>query len=102
MPCREVLAWAIEELRDRVPPRFEVQARDFLRVHRKGGQACPRCGTTLSEVAPGGLRDDLVPRLPGLTPAGYSRKPLKPSNPGGGEAERSSSLTSGLTGTMMI
>jgi len=29
--------------------------RDFLRVHRKGGQACPRCGTTLSEIAPGGF-----------------------------------------------
>jgi formamidopyrimidine-DNA glycosylase len=53
--CRETLAWAIDELRVRVPPRFEVQARDFLRVHRKGGQPCPRCGTTLSEVAPGGF-----------------------------------------------
>ena len=53
--CREVLDWAIGELRDRVPPRFDVQARDFLRVHGKGGQACPRCGTTLSEVAPGGF-----------------------------------------------
>ena len=52
---REVLAWAVAELRVRVPPRFEVEVRDFLRVHRKGGQACPRCGTTLSEVAPGGF-----------------------------------------------
>ena len=52
---REILAWAIDELRQRVPPRFEVQARDFLRVHRRGGQACPRCGTTLSEVSPGGF-----------------------------------------------
>jgi len=52
---REVLPWAIDELRVRVPPRFEVEVRDFLHVHRKGGQACPRCGTTLSEVAPGGF-----------------------------------------------
>lgn len=52
---RDVLAWAVDELRQRVPPRFEVQARDFLRVHLKGGQACPRCGTTLSEVSPGGF-----------------------------------------------
>jgi formamidopyrimidine-DNA glycosylase len=52
---REVLAWAIDELRRRVPPRFEVQARDFLRVHRRGGQVCPRCGATLSEVSPGGF-----------------------------------------------
>jgi formamidopyrimidine-DNA glycosylase len=51
----EVMAWAIEELRRRVPPRFEVEARDFLRVHGRGGQACPRCGSTLSQVSPGGL-----------------------------------------------
>jgi formamidopyrimidine-DNA glycosylase len=52
---REVPAWAIQELRHRVPPRFEVEVRDFLRLHRKGGQACPRCGTTLSEISPGGF-----------------------------------------------
>ena len=51
----EVMAWAIGELRTRVPPRFEVQAREFLRVHRKGGGPCPRCGATLSEVAPAGF-----------------------------------------------
>jgi formamidopyrimidine-DNA glycosylase len=52
---REVPAWAINILRERVPPRFEVEVRDFLRVHRKGGQPCPRCGTRLSEVSPGGF-----------------------------------------------
>ena len=50
-PC----AWAIDELRRRVPPDFEVEVRDFLHVHRKGGQPCPRCGTTISEIAPGGF-----------------------------------------------
>ena len=52
---RDVLAWAIGELRRLVPPRLEVEQRDFLRVHRKGGSACPRCGATLSEVSPGGF-----------------------------------------------
>ncbi len=52
---RTVLPWAISALRARVPPRFEVEVRDFLRVHRKGGQACPRCGGRLSEVAAGGF-----------------------------------------------
>ena len=52
---REVCAWAIEELRVRVPPTFEKQARDFLRVHLHGGEPCPRCGSTLSEVSPGGF-----------------------------------------------
>lgn len=52
---RSVLPWAIDELRMRVPPRFEVEVRDFLRVHRKGGTPCPRCGTTISEISPGGF-----------------------------------------------
>lgn len=52
---RAVLPWAIGELRARVPPRFEVEVRDFLRVHRKGGTPCPRCGTTISEISPGGF-----------------------------------------------
>ena len=52
---REVVEWAVEELRTRVPPTFEKQARDFLRVHLHGGEPCPRCGTTLSQVAPGGF-----------------------------------------------
>ena len=52
---REVLPWAVDELRRRVPPRFEVEVRDFLKVHRKGGQPCPRCGTRLTEVSPGGF-----------------------------------------------
>ncbi len=53
--AREVMDWAIPELQVRVPPTFEKQARDFLRVHRRGGEACPRCGATLSEVSPGGF-----------------------------------------------
>jgi len=52
---RETLAWAVEELRRRVPPRFEVEVRDFLRVHRRGGLACPRCAARISEIAPGGF-----------------------------------------------
>ena len=52
---RSVPGWAIEELRRRVPPRFEVEVRDFLRVHRKGGMPCPRCGSTISEISPGGF-----------------------------------------------
>ena len=46
---------AIDVLRERVPPTFEKQVRDFLAVHDKGGQACPRCGTRITEVRPGGF-----------------------------------------------
>jgi len=52
---REVLQWAIGELRRLVPPRLEVEQRAFLRVHRKGGEPCPRCGTRISEVSAGGF-----------------------------------------------
>jgi formamidopyrimidine-DNA glycosylase len=49
------LAAAVEVLRRRVPPTFEKQVRDFLAVHDKGGTPCPRCGTKISEVKPGGF-----------------------------------------------
>ncbi len=52
---KEVMAWAIAELHERVPPRLEVEQRDFLNVHRKGGQPCPRCGTRLSQISAGGF-----------------------------------------------
>jgi len=52
---RATLEHAIDVLRDRVPPTFEKQARDWLAVHDKGGQPCPRCGTRISEVKPGGF-----------------------------------------------
>ena len=52
---RSTLASAIEILRARVPPTFERQVRDFLAVHDKGGQPCPRCGTKITEIKPGGI-----------------------------------------------
>jgi len=52
---RATLANAIEILRERVPPTFERQVRDFLAVHDKGGQPCPRCGTRITEVRAGGF-----------------------------------------------
>jgi len=52
---RSTLADAIVVLRERVPPTFETQVRDFLAVHDKGGTPCPRCGTRISEVKPGGF-----------------------------------------------
>ena len=52
---RETLVAAIAILRERVPPTFEKQVRDFLAVHDKGGQACPRCGTRITEVKAGGF-----------------------------------------------
>ena len=52
---RATISTAIDVLRERVPPTFETQVRDFLAVHMKGGQACPRCGTRITEVKAGGF-----------------------------------------------
>ncbi len=52
---RTTLSDAIKVLRARVPPTFETQVRDFLAVHDKGGQPCPRCGTRITEVRAGGF-----------------------------------------------
>ena len=52
---QRTLATAVDVLRARVPPTFEQQVRDFLSVHMRGGQACPRCGTKISEVKAGGF-----------------------------------------------
>ena len=47
---RDVLAEAIETLRERVGEDIHVEVRDFLAVHGKAGQPCPRCGSAISEV----------------------------------------------------
>jgi formamidopyrimidine-DNA glycosylase len=52
---RATLARAVSILRERVPPTFEHQVRDFLAVHDKGGQPCPRCGTRITEIKAGGM-----------------------------------------------
>ena len=52
---RSVLGSAIDVLRERVPPTFETEVRDFLAVHNKGGQPCPRCGNRISQTEAGGF-----------------------------------------------
>jgi len=47
---RETLAWSIDVLRARVPPTFEKQVRDHLKVHLRGGLPCLRCGAAISQV----------------------------------------------------
>ena len=52
---RSTLSGAIAVLRERVPPHFETEVRDFLAVHGKGGQPCPRCGNRITQVEAGGF-----------------------------------------------
>jgi len=45
-----VLQKAIETLRARVGDAIDVEVRDFLALHGKAGEPCPRCGSPISEV----------------------------------------------------
>jgi formamidopyrimidine-DNA glycosylase len=47
---RAVLTGAIETLRERVAGDIDVEVRDFLAVHGKAGEPCPRCGSPISKV----------------------------------------------------
>ncbi|MGH2455222.1 MAG: Fpg/Nei family DNA glycosylase [Candidatus Limnocylindria bacterium] len=47
---RAVLADATDRLREVVPPEIQVQHREFLRVHLRGGEPCPRCGHPLRQI----------------------------------------------------
>jgi formamidopyrimidine-DNA glycosylase len=53
--ARATLGHAIEVLRDRVPPTFETEVRDFLAVHNRGGEPCPRCGHRITQTESGGF-----------------------------------------------
>jgi formamidopyrimidine-DNA glycosylase len=48
---QDVLRGAIETLRQRVGSNIQEEIRDFLRIHGRPGQPCPRCGTAISQVA---------------------------------------------------
>jgi formamidopyrimidine-DNA glycosylase len=47
---KAVLAEAIETIRARVGDAIDVELRDFLAVHGKAEQPCPRCGAPISKV----------------------------------------------------
>jgi formamidopyrimidine-DNA glycosylase len=48
---RTVLQEAVNILRERVGDEIHVEIRDFLQVHGRGGQPCPRCGNPISRIA---------------------------------------------------
>jgi formamidopyrimidine-DNA glycosylase len=45
-----VLREAVEVLRQRIGQDIHVEVRDFLRIHGRGGQPCPRCGNPVSQI----------------------------------------------------
>jgi formamidopyrimidine-DNA glycosylase len=51
--ARQVMTWAAPLARAAMVKDGTLdyeERRDFLRVHRRGGQPCPRCGMTISEI----------------------------------------------------
>jgi formamidopyrimidine-DNA glycosylase len=52
---RSTLMNAVAILRERVPPAFEKEVRDFLAVHNRGGEDCPRCGQRITQTEAGGF-----------------------------------------------
>ena len=48
----ETLEWASARAAELIGERIDRKPRDFLRVHRKGGEPCPECGGAISELAP--------------------------------------------------
>jgi formamidopyrimidine-DNA glycosylase len=47
---RLVLSRATDEVRELTGTQIEVQHRERLRVHLRGGQPCPRCGKPLRQI----------------------------------------------------
>lgn len=47
---RRVLAEAVPILTERMKADISVEIRDFLKVHRRGGKPCPRCGAMIAQV----------------------------------------------------
>jgi formamidopyrimidine-DNA glycosylase len=47
---RRVLADATSRLRELVPPDIQTQHREFLKVHLRGGEPCPRCSRELRQI----------------------------------------------------
>ena len=41
---------AILVLRERMGDQMHKKFRDFLKVHNRGGQPCPRCSGTISQL----------------------------------------------------
>ena len=82
---RTTLAEAVDILRARVPPTFEHQVRDFLKVHDKGGQPCPSAGPGSPRSAPAGSS----PRIAEAASADGLRAARGPARPGSSRRPRS-------------
>ncbi len=47
---RQVIAESVQEVRERMGERIDHKTRNFLKVHNRGGESCPRCGSRITEL----------------------------------------------------
>ena len=47
---RLVIEESVKKVRERMGDRIDHKTRDFLKVHNRGGQPCPRCGSRITEL----------------------------------------------------
>ena len=47
---RRVVADAVPIVRESIGKDIHLKARDFLQVHNRGGEPCPRCGNAISQI----------------------------------------------------
>ncbi|MGA2111781.1 MAG: DNA-formamidopyrimidine glycosylase family protein [Anaerolineales bacterium] len=47
---RTTLSGSLEKVRAEMGEDIHLEPRDFFSVHLRGGQPCPRCGTTISSI----------------------------------------------------
>ena len=48
--ARKVVEDAIKVLPMRMAEDIHLKVRDFLQVHNKGGEPCPRCGNAITQA----------------------------------------------------
>ena len=48
--CRQVVLDAMDTVRQHMGEQIDHKVRDFLAVHNRGGQPCPRCGGAITEL----------------------------------------------------
>ncbi len=47
---KQVILDAANQVRERMGDRIDHKIRDFLKVHNRGGEPCPRCGRAITEL----------------------------------------------------
>ncbi len=48
--CGAVIEEATRTVRERMGDDIHLKFRDFLKVHNKGGEPCPRCGAAITQI----------------------------------------------------